>query len=109
MTIPASAVYTQAGIPMISPSATNPKLTEQGFKGIFRVVGRDDQQGPAVAQYLEGQKLKKVAVVDDATAYGEGLANEVEKTLKAGAERAREMATPFLRAIREAVGIRALG
>src|SRR5437667_9117703 len=50
VTIPASAVYSQAGIPMISGSATNPKLTEQGFKNIFRDVGRDDQQGPAVAQ-----------------------------------------------------------
>ena len=83
-TIPASALYTQAGIPMISGSATNPKLTEQGFKGIFRVVARDDQQGPAVASYLASQaKPKVVAVIDDATAYGEGLANEVEKTLKA--------------------------
>jgi branched-chain amino acid transport system substrate-binding protein len=69
---------------MISGSATNPALTEQGFKGVFRVVGRDDQQGPAVANYLVGQnKPKTVAVIDDATAYGEGLANEVEKTLKA--------------------------
>lgn len=83
-TIPASAIYNQAGIPMISGSATNPALTEQGFKGVFRVVGRDDQQGPAVANYLVGQnKPKTVAVIDDATAYGEGLANEVEKTLKA--------------------------
>jgi branched-chain amino acid transport system substrate-binding protein len=84
VTIPASAVYHQAGIPMISGSATNPKLTEQGFKEVFRVVGRDDQQGPAVASYLAGQqKPKLVAVIDDATAYGEGIANEVEKTLKA--------------------------
>jgi len=83
-TIPASAIYNQANIPMISGSATNPALTEQGFKGVFRVVGRDDQQGPAVANYLVGQtKPKTVAVIDDATAYGEGLANEVEKTLKA--------------------------
>ncbi|MEK7738121.1 MAG: branched-chain amino acid ABC transporter substrate-binding protein, partial [Pseudomonadota bacterium] len=83
-TIPASALYNQAGIPMISGSATNPKLTEQGFKNVFRVVGRDDQQGPAVANYLiSTMKLKTVAVIDDATAYGEGLANEVEKTLKA--------------------------
>ncbi|MBI2961362.1 MAG: branched-chain amino acid ABC transporter substrate-binding protein [Betaproteobacteria bacterium] len=82
-TIPASAVYSQAGVPMISGSATNPKLTEQGFKGVFRVVGRDDQQGPAIAGYLAREaKPKLVAVVDDATAYGEGLANEVEKTLK---------------------------
>src|SRR5512141_2812856 len=101
VTIPASAVYNQAGIPMISGSATNPKLTEQGVKNIFRVVGRDDQQGPAVAQYLQSMKVKKVAVVDDATAYGEGLANEVEKTLKAAGvnivarEKTNDKATDF--------------
>ena len=83
-TIPASSIYNQAGIPMISGSATNPDLTEQGFKNVFRVVGRDDQQGPAVADYLIGQfKPKTAAVIDDATPYGEGLANEVEKKLKA--------------------------
>jgi branched-chain amino acid transport system substrate-binding protein len=83
-TIPASAIYNQAGIPMISGSATNPDLTAQGFKGVFRVVGRDDQQGPAIASYLaEQKKPKTAAVIDDATQYGEGLANEVEKTLKA--------------------------
>ena len=85
VTIPASSVYNQAGIPMISGSATNPKLTEQGFKVAFRTVGRDDQQGPAIASYLSSQyHPKTVAIIDDATAYGEGLANEVEKTLKAG-------------------------
>jgi branched-chain amino acid transport system substrate-binding protein len=83
-TIPASAIYNQAGIPVITGSATNPKLTEQGFKVVFRTVGRDDQQGPAIASYLaESKKPKLVAVIDDATAYGEGIANEVEKTLKA--------------------------
>jgi branched-chain amino acid transport system substrate-binding protein len=82
--IPASPIYSQAGIPVISGSATNPKLTEQGFKTQFRVVGRDDQQGPAIASYLAVlKKPKLVAVIDDATAYGEGIANEVEKTLKA--------------------------
>jgi branched-chain amino acid transport system substrate-binding protein len=82
--IPASPIYNQAGIPVVSGSATNPKLTEQGFKNQFRVVGRDDQQGPAIASYLAGEKKPKlVAVIDDATAYGEGIANEVEKTLKA--------------------------
>jgi branched-chain amino acid transport system substrate-binding protein len=82
--IPASPLYNQAGIPVISGSATNPKLTEQGFKTQFRVVARDDQQGPAVANYLAvNNKPKVVAVIDDATAYGEGIANEVEKTLKA--------------------------
>src|SRR5260221_5101245 len=82
--IPASNVYSGANIPMITGSATNPELTERGLKGVFRVVGRDDQQGPAVANYLVANaKPKVVAIVDDATAYGKGLANEVEKTLKA--------------------------
>ena len=84
VTIPASAIYNQAGIPFISGSATNPKVTEQGFKVAFRTVGRDDQQGPAIASYLAAEsKIKTVAIVDDATAYGKGLAEEVEKTLKA--------------------------
>ena len=86
VTIPASAIYNGANppIPMITGSATNPKLTEQGFKNVFRVVGRDDQQGPAIANYLAATvKPKLAAVIDDATAYGEGLANEVEKTLTA--------------------------
>lgn len=82
--IPASAVYNTSGIPVISGSATNPKLTEQGFAVTFRTVGRDDQQGPAIASYLVSEtRPKTVAVIDDATAYGEGLANEVEKTFKA--------------------------
>ena len=84
VSIPASSIYNQAGIPMISGSSTNPQMTERGFKAVFRVVGRDDQQGPAVASYLaSNNKPKLVAVIDDATAYGEGIANEVEKTLKA--------------------------
>ncbi len=84
VTIPASVVYNEAGIPMISGSATNPKLTERGLKVAFRTVGRDDQQGPAIASYLNTQfKPKTVAVVDDATSYGEGLADQVELTLKA--------------------------
>jgi branched-chain amino acid transport system substrate-binding protein len=102
VTIPASAVYNQAGIPMISGSATNPKLTEQGFKVVFRTVARDDQQGPAVAAYVANElKAKKVAIADDATAYGEGLANEVEKTLKAdkvqivAREKTNDKATDF--------------
>src|SRR4029078_9057032 len=89
-------------IPMISGSATNPKLTEQGFKTIFRTVGRDEQQGPAVAAYIANElKLKKIAIADDATAYGEGLANEVEKTVKAAGvqivarEKTNDKATDF--------------
>jgi branched-chain amino acid transport system substrate-binding protein len=102
VTIPASAVYNQAGLPMISGSATNPKLTEQGFKVVFRTVARDDQQGPAIAAYVANElKAKKVAIADDATAYGEGLANEVEKTLKAAGvqvvarEKTNDKATDF--------------
>ena len=102
VSIPASAVYNQAGVPMISGSATNPKLTEQGFKDVFRTVGRDDQQGPAIAAYIANElKVKKVAIADDATAYGEGLANEVEKTLKAAGvqvvtrEKTNDKATDF--------------
>lgn len=83
VSIPASQIYNQAGIPMISGSSTNPDLTEQKYKVTFRVVGRDDQQGPAIASYLVSEfKPKTVAVIDDGTAYGKGLANEVEKTLK---------------------------
>jgi branched-chain amino acid transport system substrate-binding protein len=94
--IPASPIYNQAGVPVISGSATNPKLTEQGFKQQFRVVGRDDQQGPAIASYLAATaKPKTVAVIDDATAYGAGIADEVEKTLKAAGVKvlAREKGT----------------
>src|SRR5688572_8938515 len=85
VTIPASEIYTKAGIPVISGSATNPALTERGLKGVFRTVGRDDQQGPAIAAYIANElKAKKVAIVDDKTAYGEGIAVEVERALKAG-------------------------
>ena len=86
VTIPASVVYHGANppIPMISGSATNPEVTERGFDNVFRVVGRDDQQGPAIANYLAATvKPKLVAVIDDATSYGEGLADQVEKTLTA--------------------------
>ncbi|MBL0141910.1 MAG: branched-chain amino acid ABC transporter substrate-binding protein [Betaproteobacteria bacterium] len=83
VTIPASEIYNKAGIPVISGAATNPTLTERGLKTVFRTVGRDDQQGPAIAAYIAGElKAKKVAIIDDKTAYGEGLANEVEKALK---------------------------
>jgi branched-chain amino acid transport system substrate-binding protein len=102
VTIPASEIYNKAGIPVISGSATNPTLTERGLKNTFRTVGRDDQQGPAIAAYIAGElKGKKVAIIDDKTAYGEGIANEVEKTLKAakvtivGRERTTDKETDF--------------
>jgi branched-chain amino acid transport system substrate-binding protein len=84
VTIPASEIYARAGIPVITGSATNPALTERGLKNVFRTVGRDDQQGPAIAAYIVTElKAKRAAVVDDKTAYGEGLANEVERALRA--------------------------
>jgi branched-chain amino acid transport system substrate-binding protein len=102
VSIPASEIYAKAGIPMISGSATNPDLTERGLKTVFRTVARDDQQGPAIASYIANQlKSKKVAIIDDKTAYGEGLANEVEKTLKGdkvkivGRERTTDKETDF--------------
>jgi len=83
--IPASKVYSDAGIPQISPSSTNPKYTQQGFKTTFRVVANDDQQGPVNAKYaLEELKAKKIAVIDDSTAYGQGLAEAFAKTAKDG-------------------------
>jgi branched-chain amino acid transport system substrate-binding protein len=79
--IPASKIYSDAGIPQISPSSTNPKYTQQGFKTTFRVVANDDQQGPTMAHYaVENLKAKKIAVIDDSTAYGQGLADTFEKT-----------------------------
>jgi len=82
--IPASKIYSDAGIVEISPSATNPAYTLQGFKTAYRVVATDAQQGPALANYAKGTlKAKSVAIVDDATAYGQGLANEFEKQARA--------------------------
>src|SRR5471032_2229600 len=81
--IPASKIYSDAGIVQISPAATNPVYTQQGFKTTYRVVATDAQQGPALANYASKDlKLKSVAIVDDSTAYGQGLANEFEKTAK---------------------------
>ena len=81
--IPASKIYSDAGIPQISPSSTNPKYTQQGFKTTFRVVANDDQQGPTMARYaIDHLKLKKIAVIDDSTAYGQGLADTFENTAK---------------------------
>jgi branched-chain amino acid transport system substrate-binding protein len=83
-TIPASRIYNDAGIPQISPSATNPKYTHQGYKGAFRVMANDVQQGKVLGEYAVGKLgAKKVAIIDDRTAYGQGLADEFEKAAKA--------------------------
>ncbi len=82
--IPASAIYNTAGVAQISPSATNPKLTNQGFKGVFRMVANDIAQGTAIGNYaVKGMGGKKIAIIDDKTAYGVGLADETEKAVKA--------------------------
>jgi branched-chain amino acid transport system substrate-binding protein len=86
--IPASKIYSDAGIPQISPASTNPKYTLQGFKTAFRVVAHDDQQGPTLAKFAaDNLKVKSVAVIDDSTAYGQGLADAFAATAKgAGAK-----------------------
>jgi branched-chain amino acid transport system substrate-binding protein len=84
--MPASEVYAENGILMISPSATNPKITERGLWNTFRTCGRDDQQGEVAASYIaKNFKDKKIAVIHDKTTYGQGLADETRKGLtKAG-------------------------
>ena len=94
--IPASKIYSDAGIPQISPSSTNPKYTQQGFKTAFRVVAHDDQQGPTLGKFaIEKLKARTIAVIDDSTAYGQGLADAFEATVKAGGAKvvAREHTT----------------
>jgi len=84
MTIPASKIYADNNVSHISPSATAVKLTEQGFKTTFRVVARDDKQGGALADFAAtALKAKKVAIIDDRSAYGQGLADEFEKAIVA--------------------------
>ena len=84
VSIPASKIYSDAGIVQISPSSTNPAYTQQGFKTTYRVVATDAQQGPALANYAtKSLGAKRVAVVDDATAYGKGLADEFASTVEA--------------------------
>ncbi|MCP1576266.1 branched-chain amino acid ABC transporter substrate-binding protein [Herbaspirillum rubrisubalbicans] len=86
-TIPASKIYFDAGIPQISPSATNPKYTQQGFNTAFRVVANDGQLGGVLGRYAVNElKAKNIAVIDDRTAYGQGVAEEFRKSaLAAGA------------------------
>jgi branched-chain amino acid transport system substrate-binding protein len=76
VTIPASEVYSEHGILMITPAATNPKVTDRGLWGVFRTVGRDDQQGMLWAELARDKlKGKKIAVVHDNSTYGKGLAD----------------------------------
>jgi branched-chain amino acid transport system substrate-binding protein len=100
--IPASKIYSDAGIPQISPSATNPKYTRQGYKTTFRVVADDVHLGGTLGKYAVTQlKGKNIAVIDDRTAYGQGVADEFEKGVKAaggktvGREFTNDKATDF--------------
>ena len=83
-TIPASKLYSDAGIPQVSPSATNPKYTRQGFKTAFRLVADDTQLGGTLGRYaVKELKGKSIAVIDDRTAYGQGVAEEFSKAVVA--------------------------
>ena len=82
--IPASQVYNAEGILQISPASTNPKLTEQGLHNVFRIAGRDDKQGAFAADYVVAHQLAhRVAIVDDQTAYGKGIADAFEQQFAA--------------------------
>jgi branched-chain amino acid transport system substrate-binding protein len=101
--IPASKIYSDAGIPQISPSATNPKFTRQGYKTTFRVVADDVHLGGTLGRYaVKTMKGKNIAVIDDRTAYGQGVADEFEKAVKAaggtivGREFTNDKATDFM-------------
>lgn len=73
--IPASRIYHDCGIPQITPSATNPDLTKSGYKNVFRLIANDNQLGAAVAEFAAKKEgVKTVAIVDDRTAFGQGLA-----------------------------------
>ncbi len=81
--IPASRIYYDAGIPQISPSASNPQYTRQRYNTTFRNVANDEQLGAALARYaMQSVKAKRIAVIDDRTAYGKGLADEFIKNVK---------------------------
>lgn len=102
-TIPAARIYNDAGIPQISPSATNPDYTlKLKYPGAFRVVAHDGQLGGTLGRYAVKEiKAKSIAVIDDRTAYGQGVANEFEKSAKAagakivGREFTNDKATDF--------------
>ena len=82
--IPASKVYEDEGVLMISPASTNPKLTDNGGWNVARVCGRDDAQGKVAGNYIaKAYAGKKIAIVDDKSAYGKGLADEARKAMNA--------------------------
>src|SRR5205085_99802 len=88
VTMPASETYNENAIIDITPASTNPQITERGYQFMFRTCGRDDQQGSVAGKYLaELYKGKKIAIVQDKTTYGKGLADETKKALNAAGVR----------------------
>ncbi len=82
-TYPASRIYNNAGIPDITPSSTDPKIAKQGFKTFFRIIANDNALGAGLANYAKNElKAKSVAVIDDRTAYGQGVADVFSATAK---------------------------
>ena len=107
---PASLIYDEAKIPMITPASTNVNVTQKGYKGVFRVCGQDDQQGRTAADFVAGTlKLRKIAILDDRSAYGKGLADlfekhlggRVEVTLHDGFSKDSDNFRPYLTKIKE--------
>lgn len=82
--IPASSIYEEGGVLMVTPASTNPTLTDRGLPNVFRVCGRDDQQGDVAASYIVGDLgAKKVAIIHDKDTYGKGLADAMKATMNA--------------------------
>ncbi len=82
-TLPASILYNRAGIPLLAPAVTHPKYTQQAFPYAFRLIANDIQQGQSLAQIaVQHFAAKNIAIIDDRSAYGVGIANEFEKHLK---------------------------
>ncbi|QRF62288.1 branched-chain amino acid ABC transporter substrate-binding protein [Variovorax paradoxus] len=82
VSIPASRIYSQEDIPMITGASSNPQLTRQGFASIFRLAANDNVMGAAMAEFAAARGLRKVAVIDDRTAYGTGVADIFVQTAK---------------------------
>ena len=82
--IPASNIYEEAGVLQVTPASTNPGFTDRGLPNVFRVCGRDDQQGDVAASYIVSQLgAKRVAIIHDKDTYGKGLADATKSTLNA--------------------------
>ena len=92
--IPSAKIFNDCGVPFITGAATNPELTRPGYPGVFRIIANDNALGAALAGYAaDTLKLKNVAVIDDRTAYGQGLANVFKKD--AGAKGVTVVASEF--------------